>query len=108
MGDSSKLSAIHRDAIHDGDVLVSSVTVAELEIKASTGKLEIPEDLNEAVAQMGFLSLPFNAKHAAALRSLPFHHRDPFDRMLICRAQVDGLIFLTADDNCRKYDIVTR
>jgi PIN domain nuclease of toxin-antitoxin system len=108
LGDSPRLSTSHREAILGGDVLVSAITVAELEIKASLGKIEIPDDLNEVVGQLGFGSLPFNSRHAAALRDLPYHHRDPFDRMLICQAQVDSLIFLTVDDNCRKYDIVTR
>jgi PIN domain nuclease of toxin-antitoxin system len=108
LGDSPRLSVLHREAILGGDVVVSAVTVAELEIKASLGKIEMPDDLNEVVGQLGFGSLPFNARHATALRDLPFHHRDPFDRMLICQAQVDSLIFLTVDRNCRKYDIVTR
>jgi PIN domain nuclease of toxin-antitoxin system len=108
LGDSPRLSASHREAILGGDVVVSAVTVAELEIKASLGKIEIPDDLNEVVGQLGFGSLPFNSRHASALRDLPFHHKDPFDRMLICQAQVDSLVFLTVDDNCRKYDIATR
>jgi PIN domain nuclease of toxin-antitoxin system len=108
LGDSSKLSPIHRQAIREGDVTVSAVTVAELEIKASMGKLEIPDDLNEVVAEMGFSSLPFNSRHAAALRTLPFHHKDPFDRMLISQATVEGLTFLTEDERCRRYDILTR
>ncbi len=108
LGDSPKLSTLHREAIASGDVVVSSVTVAELEIKASIGRIEIPDDLNEVVEQLGFDSLPFDSRHAAALRTLPFHHKDPFDRMLICQAQVDGLVFLTVDDECRKYDILTR
>jgi PIN domain nuclease of toxin-antitoxin system len=108
LGDSPRLSAAHREAILEGDVVVSAVTVAELELKASMGKLDIPDDLNDVVGQLGFGSLPFTSRHASALRDLPFHHKDPFDRMLICQAQVDGLIFLTADPNIRKYDIVTR
>ena len=108
LGDSPKLSAAHREAILGGDVVVSAVTVAELQIKASMGKIDIPDDLNEVVDELGFGTLPFDSRHAAALRELPFHHKDPFDRMLICQAQVDGLTFLTADDNCRKYDIATR
>jgi PIN domain nuclease of toxin-antitoxin system len=108
LGDSPRLSASHREAIQGGDVVVSAVTVAELEIKASMGKIEIPDDLNDVVEELGFGSLPFNSRHAVALRDLPFHHRDPFDRMLISQAKVDGLTFLTVDEDCRRYDIATR
>jgi PIN domain nuclease of toxin-antitoxin system len=110
LGDDAKLSKTHRDLItgERGEVLVSAITLAELSIKASLGKLEITPDFNEKVEANGFGFLPFTERHAAALRDLPYHHRDPFDRMLICQAQVDGLTFLTVDDNCRKYDILTR
>ena len=108
LGDSPRLSAAHREAILSGEVVVSAITVAELEIKASMGRIEIPDDLNDVVEQLGFGALQFSSLHAAALRTLPFHHKDPFDRMLICQAQVDGLVFLTVDENCRKYDILTR
>jgi PIN domain nuclease of toxin-antitoxin system len=108
LDDSPKLSKKHRDTIRNGDVAVSSVTVAELAIKASLGKLEIPDDLIELIDEMGFTNLPFTARHAAALRSLPFHHNDPFDRMLICQAQVDGLVLLTVDEQCHKYDVMTQ
>jgi PIN domain nuclease of toxin-antitoxin system len=110
LGNDSRLSPLHRELIAgEGEaVFVSSVTLAELSIKASLGKLEITPQLNQEIVANGFEFLSFDERHAAALRNLPFHHRDPFDRMLICQAQVDGLIFLTVDDNCRKYDILTR
>ena len=108
LGDSAKLSTVHRTAIREGEVMVSAISVAELEIKASMVKLDIPNDLNDVVMDLGFTSLPFTARHAAALRALPFLHKDPFDRMLISQAQVDGLVFLTDDEQCRQYDIVTR
>jgi PIN domain nuclease of toxin-antitoxin system len=110
LSDDAKLSTTHRDLISDeaGEVLVSAITLAELSIKTSLGKLEITANLNRDIEANGFGFLPFTERHAGALRDLPFHHRDPFDRMLICQAQVDGLVFLTVDDNCRKYDILTR
>jgi PIN domain nuclease of toxin-antitoxin system len=110
LGKSSKLPAAHEDAIRDqaSEIMVSAITVAELQIKSSIGKLGIPDNLNEVVREMGFVSLPFTERHAATLRTLPFHHRDPFDRMLISQAQTDGLVFLTTDERCRKYDIQTR
>lgn len=110
LNDDAKLSQTHRDLITDepGEVLVSSITLAELSIMASLGKLEITSDINREIETNGFGFLRFTERHAAALRDLPFHHRDPFDRMLISQALVDGLIFLTTDENCRKYEIVTR
>jgi PIN domain nuclease of toxin-antitoxin system len=110
LGDDTRLSALHRELIaaSDDEVLVSSVTLAELAIKASLGKLEITPQLNEKIIENGFDFLAFDERHAAALRDLPFHHRDPFDRMLIAQAHVDSLTFLTVDPQCRKYDIVTR
>ena len=110
LSEDEKLSATHRDLITDerGEVLVSAITLAELSIKASLGKLEVTADLNREVEACGFGFLPFTQRHAAALRDLPYHHRDPFDRMLVSQAQADGLVFLTVDENCRRYDIITR
>jgi PIN domain nuclease of toxin-antitoxin system len=105
-----RLSAVHLDAISEGtiEIVVSSITLAELSIKASLGKLDITTDLNTVIESDGFSFLPFTERHAATLRTLPFHHRDPFDRMLVSQAQTDGLVFLTADERCKKYDIQTR
>lgn len=110
LSDDPKLSSSHRSLIGDGSatVFVSAISVAEMSIKASLGKLSMPDDSNGAIAEAGFEELPFTYSHAAQLRQLPWHHRDPFDRMLICQAMVEGLIFLTVDPRCREYDIVTR
>jgi PIN domain nuclease of toxin-antitoxin system len=110
LGDDAKLSKTHRDLITDerGEVLVSAITLAELSIKASLGKIEITPDLNREVEASGFGFLSFTERHAAVLRDLPYHHRDPFDRMLISQAKADALIFLTTDNDCQKYDIATR
>lgn len=108
--DDPKLSTLHRTLITNetGEILISAITVAELSIKASLGKLEITGDLNAEITANGFNFLPFTERHAATLRELPFHHRDPFDRMLVSQALTDGLVFLTGDARCRLYDIVTR
>ncbi|MEO6827200.1 MAG: type II toxin-antitoxin system VapC family toxin [Microbacteriaceae bacterium] len=108
--DDPSLTPVHRDLIADGtaEVYVSSITIAEISIKVSIGKLSIPEGLNDAIIATGFQELPFTFRHAAQLRNLPWHHRDPFDRMLVSQAMVDGLVFLTADPRCREYDVVVR
>lgn len=51
------------------------------------------------------MQLPFLAEHAEALRDLPLHHRDPFDRMLVAQAKVEGIPLLTVDERIRAYDI---
>lgn len=110
LADRPRLSRTHRDILSNGrnQVVVSAITVAELELKASLGKLEMPEDLLDAIHAVGLTTVPFADRHGVALRNLPFYHRDPFDRMLIAQVQVDDLIFLTEDQDCKKYDILTR
>ena len=107
--DSPQIRQSHRAVTEAGEnlVYVSSISLAEIAIKSSTGKLEVPNNLAERIVEAGFTHLPFDATHAAALGELPFHHRDPFDRMLIAQAMTEGLVFATADDRCRAYDIQT-
>lgn len=102
-----KLSDGHRALIADSShaVFVSSVSIAEIAIKASLGKLDAPEQVREAVLASGLSLLPFGAVHAEELRGLPWIHRDPFDRMLIAQARVEELVLLTVDERIRKYDV---
>ena len=76
-------------------VYVSSISITEIAIKASLGKLELIFDPIDAAERSGFEMLDFSAKDALLLKDLPFHHRDPFDRMLITQAISRKLIFLT-------------
>lgn len=105
LADAPQLSADHRALIGDGsnDVLVSAVSVAEIAIKASLGKLDAPTDVTGAVATSGFSELDFTLAHGDALRDLPWHHRDPFDRMLVAQAQIEGLTLLTVDRRVQAY-----
>lgn len=93
--------------VSDGmtEVFVSTASVWELTIKQSLGKIELPGDLNERSAADGFTSLPVLGAHAAAVRSLPFHHKDPFDRLLVAQAQIEGLTLVTADRAMSAYDV---
>ena len=88
-------------------MLVSSVTVAEIATKISLGKLPSQPDLLDQLAEEGFVELPFTHAHAAALEGLPMHHRDPFDRMLVVQAQLESLTLVTADPRCTAYDVAT-
>ena len=75
---------------HEPDVHLSPATVWEVAIKQSLGKLS-PVDLPERIRDSGFRFLPITVEHGIVAGRLPLHHRDPFDRMLIAQAQVDGL-----------------
>jgi PIN domain nuclease of toxin-antitoxin system len=86
-------------------VFVSSVSVAEIAIKASLGKLSAPKDLLADLVDEGFEELSLDFDHAAMLRELPWHHRDPFDRMLIAQALVEGLTVATMDPHFTPYGI---
>lgn len=107
LADDPTLPAGPREVIADGgnDIVVSAVSVAEIAIKTSLGKLDMPVTAREALAISGFDELPLTASHAARLEKLPWHHRDPFDRMLIAQAQHEGYVFVTVDDRCRAYDV---
>ncbi|KPM51410.1 twitching motility protein PilT [Frankia sp. R43] len=90
---------------HDPDVFLSPVTLWEITIKQAAGKLGGPSDLAEHVRGMGFAELPVNHAHAIAAGRLPVHHRDPFDRMLVAQATVEGLTLATRDANIQHYDV---
>lgn len=89
----------------DSDVWVSTATVWEMSIKVALGKLEIPDDLSEQLEHHQFDVLPVGLSHALAIRSLPPHHADPFDRMLVAQAQVDDLTIVTRDPAIRRYAV---
>jgi len=89
----------------NAEVYVSAITFAEIAIKTSLGKLAVDGDLRSAAEQSGFLSLPFRVDHAQRLTDLPWHHRDPFDRMLIAQSMVEELVFVSLDNACRDYSV---
>ena len=88
-------------------VYVSSISITEIVIKASLGKLELVFDPLHAAEKSGFEMLDFSAKDALLLKDLPFHHRDPFDRMLITQAISRKLVFVTQDSLMDPYDCQT-
>ncbi|MBT3378461.1 MAG: type II toxin-antitoxin system VapC family toxin [Lentisphaerae bacterium] len=85
-------------------VYVSSVSIAEIMIKASIGKLEIDFDPVAAAILTGFEMLDFSGKEALLLRDMPFHHRDPFDRMLIAQSLANRFPLMTDDRRFEEYD----
>ncbi|PZU46406.1 MAG: PIN domain nuclease [Microbacterium sp.] len=105
LADAPELGEAQRRAIANraNEVYVSAVSVAEVAIKASLGKLDAPGDLAAAAEASGFAQLPFTALHAEKLRDLPWHHRDPFDRMLVCQALAEGLTLMSNDRRVAEY-----
>jgi PIN domain nuclease of toxin-antitoxin system len=89
--------------------VLSAVSAWEISIKYSIGKLELPESPIEFVPSRMALTLAtplaVEFRHALQASSLPFHHRDPFDRLLIAQAQLEKLPIVTADEEFEKYDV---
>ena len=90
---------------HDPDVYLSPVSLWEITIKQTTGKLTGPADLAERIRDAGFRDLPVTSAHAIAAGRLPLHHRDPFDRMLIAQAAAEGLTLASRDAAMSLYDV---
>ena len=85
-------------------IYVSSITIAEIMIKASIDKLQINFNPLELVKESGFDLLDFSGQDALLLKKLPFHHRDPFDRMLICQSVTNKYPLMTDDSKIKKYN----
>ena len=85
-------------------VYLSAISVAELMIKSSIGKLEVNFDPVAVALETGFQLLSFSGNDALQLKSLPFHHRDPFDRMLITQALSNHYAIMTDDAKFSLYD----
>jgi PIN domain nuclease of toxin-antitoxin system len=102
---SPSLSAQARELIRDPEntVFVSAVSLWEIWLKQSLGKLRLPVDFTGRLAAESFESLPLLASHPRQVSLLPWRHRDPFDRMLIAQAQVEKLVLLTADEALTAY-----
>ena len=101
-----RLRAAHAAVLRsDAKVFVSIASVWEIAIKAGLGKLKTVENVGESLGISGFEVLPIELRHAEALRHLPRHHGDPFDRMLIAQAQLDKMTILTSDRHFALYDV---
>ena len=85
---------------------MSAASIWEIAVKQSTGRLELDFDLeilDGILAQNGFFSLPVEIRHAALVQRLPFHHKDPFDRILVAQALSDPMYLLTSDPLLKPY-----
>lgn len=96
------------DAIRSADqVYVSAASGWEIAIKASLGRLETTRRVADAVVESGFEELSVTLLHAEAVQDLPWHHRDPFDRILVAQARTERLTLLTRDRVFDEYDVAT-
>ncbi len=104
-----KLSRRTRDALEDAqnEVFVSSVSGWEIAVKRALGKLKAPDNLEASIREQDFIPLNLTFLHAEQAGALPPHQGDPFDRMLIAQAQVEGLILVTRDARILLYGIRT-
>lgn len=87
------------------DVLVSTATVWEIEVKRVAGRLEAPAELLDAIRQSGMDTLPITAHDAVSSAALPMHHGDPFDRMLVAQARRLDALIASRDRALHAYDV---
>jgi PIN domain nuclease of toxin-antitoxin system len=113
LDDDPKLGKKARAALSSpsASVLVSAVSIWEMAIKLSLGKLRMRKSdaaaLHELPTRCGFTDLPIHARHASAVLDLPRHHPDPFDRMLIAQALAERSVLVTSDESIEHYDVRT-
>ena len=104
--EAARLRRAAREAIQSADqVYVSAVSGWEVALKASLGRLRPVRTVADAIADSQFEELPVRLRHTEALMKLPWHHRDPFDRMLIAQAITERLTIVTRDRAFGSYDV---
>lgn len=100
-----------REAIEDSanEVFVSAAVAWEITLQAALGKLTVPADpavwFPARMRSLGFQGIDITAAHALAVGGLPKIHRDPFDRIMIAQAQIEGLTFVTRDPDNHQYPV---
>jgi len=107
-----QLSGVQRLGVRASEAIASAaelafsvVSFAEIGVKAAVGKLTVPDDLHAHVVGTGLRVLGLSPDHGLAVASLPLHHRDPFDRLLVAQARHEGLTLVTADTRLHAYDV---
>jgi PIN domain nuclease of toxin-antitoxin system len=102
-----RLVDVARDAIRQpgNRIIVSAVSVWEIAIKRKSGKLSFRHDVLPAIAADGFETIDITPAHADAAGSLPLHHADPFDRLLVAQARIEQFILVTQDRQLLPYGV---
>jgi len=102
-----RLSETHRAIfLSNQQVVISAISILEIAIKKSLGKLTLAVDVVSLLHERGISILAVTETHAARVEFLPMHHGDPFDRVLIAQAQIEGMTLVTADANIKRYDVL--
>lgn len=109
LSDSPRLSDVMRALIRseENELYVSMVTLWEIRVKEALGKLAIPAEFRGDLAEQGILELSVSGEDTDVLATLPMHHRDPFDRLLIAQAIRNSLTIVTADSRISRYGVAT-
>jgi PIN domain nuclease of toxin-antitoxin system len=107
LAEDGRLSSMARSLIEDAGVerRLSAISVWEVAVKRRVGKLRVSPDFHHLLYEQGLHSLPVTEAYAREIAELPLHHRDPFDRMLVAQARVEGSSLLSADQRLRSYDV---
>jgi PIN domain nuclease of toxin-antitoxin system len=114
VADSDRLASDVAEALKDtaNDILFSAASIWEIAIKYGLRQprfLHEPNDIARAALATGFIELPVHAAVAASVATLPSHHRDPFDRLLVAQALAEPAVLFTADAQLEPYsDLVRR
>jgi PIN domain nuclease of toxin-antitoxin system len=107
LGEDERLSE-HADRLltdPTNEILLSAAVVWEVAIKQSLGKLDVPDGFAGQLLDGGAIPLPVSIDHAQAVRSLPWHHRDPFDRLLVAQANHEGATLISSDERLHPYGV---
>lgn len=107
LNDDPQLNNSVRKLIADADniILASVANIWEISIKMKVGKLPLKTNLATIIDSTDFNFLDIKPSHILKLDTLPLHHQDPFDRILISQALVDKCTLVTTDSNIKKYDV---
>ena len=104
---SKTAEALILDASHE--IVISPASIWEIAIKIRIGKLTLNQPFDDFIDvclnQYGFIILPIEPRHTSVLTTLPFHHRDPFDRLLIAQARHEGFKFVSRDPHIPGYGV---
>lgn len=107
LGDRAAVTEDARRVLLDerNEIAVSAVSVWEIAIKRSLGKLVIEDGWAKALGRLGFNPMPVTAEHAERVEDLPWHHRDPFDRLLLAQASLEACTLVSADQRFADYGV---
>ncbi|WP_437791859.1 type II toxin-antitoxin system VapC family toxin [Sorangium sp. So ce693] len=104
-----RIAATARQAIEDphNTLLISAASAWEIAVKYAIGKLPLPEKpellVPRVIAALEAIELPVTSRHAISSAALPYHHRDPFDRLLVAQALCEGAALVTVDELLTRY-----